>query len=145
MLFSNKYIWVTPLLLSSCGAGMFDFDYEIKNDYYFVYTDGRNKTISFRGEEGKGTNIDANVISYTTAFFNKYILVFRQPRVDFKERSSKPPGYIWSSYLEDKCEYWVINTESHERMGPYTEQGYLKIENEIGLDHSKFGECPVEK
>lgn len=67
--------------------------------------------------EKSGVVIDGMVISYAVG--ERYIVALRQPRETVNEKGGL------RSYLENKCEYWMIDTGSHKVMGAYSREDTL--------------------
>lgn len=95
------------LVVSGCGPGATDGAYAISNGYLFYDTGGNGKTI--RREERKGwsvTVIPERVDAYLLD--GKHIIVARRPA----EAATRGQNADWK--LEATCEYWMIDTETHD-------------------------------
>ena len=89
------------------GPGITDFSESIVNGYRFIYTDRNGKMIVYRGKNRpNAVVISPRVDGYRVA--DEYIFIVRRPMEAYKD------GEITKSRLLDECEYWMINTKSHQ-------------------------------
>ncbi len=110
----KNLLWLIGILLISAflatrffGPGLGDFSDSIINGYTYDYVDNDEISISYRGEETQnGIVIDSRVDQFRVE--GNKILVARRPRETYIDR-----GFA-KGRLTDKCEYWVIDTSSHQ-------------------------------
>jgi len=89
------------------GPGVGDFSESIVNGYEFIYTDRNGKMIAYGGKDRpNAVVISPRVDGYRVV--GEHIFIVRRPLEIYKD------GEITKSRLLDECEYWVINTESHQ-------------------------------
>ena len=103
VLFSGIYLLASQFL----GPGVGDFSDSLLNGYEYDYAGGDEKMIVYRGNDRPNIIvIDARVDAYKVV--DERLLVVRRPREIYKDDG------ITKSRLLDECEYWVINTKSHQ-------------------------------
>lgn len=100
-------ITIVALAVSACGPGVSDTTYPILGGYIFSDAGGPEKTIIYRGDAApRGMVIDARVDKYRIV--GTRIIVARRP-----ELQSDGAGPV-TTKLSDACEYWTIDTSTHE-------------------------------
>jgi len=100
---------IVVLLVFTVGCGRGDVSIEIKNGYEFSDSGGMEKMIIYRHNLfDEEIIIDARVDSYKTE--GNIIYVARKPREIFWIMNHQIPD----SKLSSICEYWEINTKSHQ-------------------------------
>jgi len=124
-------IVLLTLFLSACGPGVSDGDTPLTNGYVFSERGGLEKVIEYHGADEKaGAYLDATVVAYEVR--SPYIAALRQPRA-LKVKNQTP--YSW---LEQKCEYWIINSENHEMSGPFDRGGFMEAGRPLGFTDSSL-------
>jgi len=94
-------------MLAGCGPGVTDGEWEITNGYSYVDTGSNGKAIY----EDKKSIIAPRVDSYKVDGDN--IIVARRPAGTWWREDQH--GNKFSDWtLADTCEYWMINTRTHE-------------------------------
>lgn len=88
---------------------------------------GFEKSIHY---EKSGPVIDGMIVGY--AFNDRYIVALRQPRGVVREKNGL------RSHLENKCEYWMIDTKTHGVMGVYIREEYASISEKVGIPLSEL-------
>lgn len=89
------------------GPGISDFEDPIINGYEYSDAGHYEKTIIYTGvERPKQIVVDARVDGYRIE--GDSLFVARRPREGFKV------GEVMHSRLKAECEYWVIDTKTHQ-------------------------------
>lgn len=108
MLFLLALFLLLVFIMIIGSNGMRNFDEHILNDYVFTYPDRNLTGISYRGDErGRGKVITARVDEYRVE--GNKIFVARRPNETFRKESGALGGRLLNI-----CEYWVIDTETHQ-------------------------------
>lgn len=102
------YISTFLIFVSGCGPALTDGDYRIANGYSFSDTGGDGKSIAYKEEHDKLGKIVINARVDSYYFHNEIIWVARRPRIDFLDSAG-----VHSSIMENKCEFYKINTKTH--------------------------------
>jgi hypothetical protein len=98
---------LAALALSACGAGMFDHTTRIIGDYLYADAGGDGRAV-VRFQEGIGETIVISPRVDKIELDGTRILIARRPRT-----SIPGPGGS-TSRLEPTCEYWYIDSRTHE-------------------------------
>lgn len=108
---------VVALLMSGCGPGISDSTTTILDGYSFSDAGGKEKAIIYNGKKrAEGFVVDAVVVDLSVS--DPWISVLRRPRI------TKLVGDHLESSLENHCEIWIINVESHEALGPLSKNNF---------------------
>lgn len=131
----NKVILslLTFILLTGCGpGGISQFERKILGKYIFDERGGDDKLIGYFSRNAFIKVVDRTIIQYVND--DRYIIVLRQPSI-----LRFQPDRTDTETLQ-KCEYWIIDSQTDEVEGPLSEDE-LKEKNKrikISLDKLKI-------
>lgn len=113
--------------LTGCGATCDKGSFPLVNGYAFFNDGGIGKWIAFEGKNAEvGAFIEPTVVAYKVN--GSHIAALQQPAKLVAEKQTTR----WQ--LEEKCHYWLLNTEDHNLSGPFDRATFLEVAAPFGFD-----------